>query len=321
MPAVIITGASGGLGKAIARRFAAGGWTLILPLRREMGGLAEELGEVLEGAAGRGGAVGRDDAAGRGGAVERDDAAGRGGAVERDDAAAPGALHFFQADLSRPEDIENFFDEMRRRGIQADALINNAALQNLQPLTELDAAQWDRMMAVNVRAVHLLTRLFAGLEGAQGGADGNSGGRGEGAAGNAGVRGERAGGAPGKCCGSAGRSIVNIASIEARRPAVNHSHYAASKAALVQYTRAAALELGPRNIRVNCVSPGLISRPALETDWPDGVERYRKAAALGRLVEASDVAGAVWFLCSPAAGGITGVNLPVDCGAGASPGY
>ena len=58
-----------------------------------------------------------------------------------------------------------------------------------------------------------------------------------------------------------GGAIVNVASIEALQPAVGHSHYVASKAAVVAHTRAAALELGPAGIRVNAVAPGLIDRP------------------------------------------------------------
>ena len=79
-------------------------------------------------------------------------------------------------------------------------------------------------------------------------------------------------------------------------------------------TRAAALEFGAANIRVNCVSPGLIDRDGLADDWPDGVGRWRERVPLGRLGSPNDVADAVLFLLSPAARWISGANLVVDGG-------
>jgi 3-oxoacyl-[acyl-carrier protein] reductase len=80
------------------------------------------------------------------------------------------------------------------------------------------------------------------------------------------------------------------------------------------HTRAAAAELGRSGIRVNAVSPGLIWREGLDTVWPEGVERYRRAAPLGRLGESDDVADACLFLASPLARWITGSELIVDGG-------
>jgi len=114
--------------------------------------------------------------------------------------------------------------------------------------------------------------------------------------------------------GNGGGAIVNIASIEGSDPVTGHAHYATSKAGLLMFTRAAALEYGAHGIRVNCVSPGLIDHEALADDWPDGVERLRQRAPLGRLGTAKDVADAVLFLLSPAARWISGTNLVVDGG-------
>ena len=93
------------------------------------------------------------------------------------------------------------------------------------------------------------------------------------------------------------------------------------KATLHHLVKAAAHELGIHGVRVVGVSPGLIDRHGLETDWADGVQRWQLAAALGRPVTALEVAQTIAFLTSPAASGITGVVVPVDAGWSAHPGW
>lgn len=116
-----------------------------------------------------------------------------------------------------------------------------------------------------------------------------------------------------------GGSIVHIASIEGSRPAVGHAHYSASKAGLIMFARSAALEYGARGIRVNTVSPGLIDRPGLDRDWPEGVARWHAAAPLRRLGCPEDIGDACVFLASPSASWITGHDLVVDGGVSAHP--
>lgn len=109
-------------------------------------------------------------------------------------------------------------------------------------------------------------------------------------------------------------SIVHVASIEGTQPAPLHGHYAAAKAALIMHARAAALEWGSERIRVNVVSPGLIDRPGLGDDWPEGVQRWLAAAPLGRLGTPEDVGDACVFLCSDLSRWVSGANLVVDGG-------
>lgn len=111
-----------------------------------------------------------------------------------------------------------------------------------------------------------------------------------------------------------GGAIVAIGSIEGLVPAPQHAHYAASKAALHHYVRAAAAELGERGVRVNAVAPGLVHRDGLDTDWPQGLARWRSACPLGSAGTAADVADAVLFLAAPASRWISGAVLPVDGG-------
>ena len=80
------------------------------------------------------------------------------------------------------------------------------------------------------------------------------------------------------------------------------------------FTRSAAQELGPDNIRGKAGAPGVVFRSDIEELWPDGVERFRNAAPLGCLVQPQDVAKACVFLASDDAARITGVTLPVDSG-------
>jgi NAD(P)-dependent dehydrogenase (short-subunit alcohol dehydrogenase family) len=118
-----------------------------------------------------------------------------------------------------------------------------------------------------------------------------------------------------------GGSITLIASVEGRRPAPGHAHYASAKAGVIMLARAAALEYGPAGIRVNSVSPGLIDRPGLADQWPDGLSRWQRAAPLGRVGTAAEVGDACVFLASPMAAFITGHDLAVDGGMSAVPGW
>jgi len=161
-----------------------------------------------------------------------------------------------------------------------DIVVNNAGIQPVTPLMSIGPEDAAEMLRVNVGGVIAMTREAAAVMAEHGG----------------------------------GGAIVNVSSIEGLQPAFDHSHYAASKAAVIMHTRAAALELGPHGVRVNCVSPGLIHVDGLAEAWPEGVARWHAAAPLGRLGQPADVADAVLFLASDAARWITGANLVVDGG-------
>jgi len=168
-----------------------------------------------------------------------------------------------------------------------DVLINNAGIYPTEALLDIDEKAWDSLMETNLKGVHFFTRAFASASSTEG-----------------------------QSC-----SIVNIASIEGENPAPLHAHYSASKGGVIMYTKACALELAPAGIRVNSVSPGLIRSPGIEESWPEGVKRYLASVPIRRLGMPEDVADACIFLASPAAGWITGINLRVDGGLSAVPGY
>lgn len=118
-----------------------------------------------------------------------------------------------------------------------------------------------------------------------------------------------------------GGSIVNIASISAHRASGDQAPYASSKAALLALTRSAAVAIGPLDIRVNAVSPGLVWRDGLEQQWPEGLTAWNQRAPFGKPVLASEVAEACAFLASPASSGITGEEITVDGGIRIVPDY
>lgn len=116
---------------------------------------------------------------------------------------------------------------------------------------------------------------------------------------------------------SDGGAIVSLASLNARQPAIGMSAYCAAKAGLAMLTEVAALELGPRGIRVNAVSPGYVPTPLTEplALIPGVVEDYLENTPLGRAGTPEDVAAAVLFLCSPHASWMTGEVLDLNGGA------
>jgi NAD(P)-dependent dehydrogenase (short-subunit alcohol dehydrogenase family) len=118
----------------------------------------------------------------------------------------------------------------------------------------------------------------------------------------------------------AGGSIVNMASINSFIAWENDAAYTATKGALLQFTRALALELAPRDIRANCVCPGVIDTPLTDSflalaDDPEALQReYAAASALDRLGTPREVANCVLFLASDEASFVTGSALVVDGG-------
>ena len=181
-----------------------------------------------------------------------------------------------QGDLRDLNAIDALVAAVSERFGEVAGVINNAASQPVAAFADTSEAGYDEVLESGLKSVFFLTQRLAPW-----------------------VR--------------AGGCILNIASIEAVVAPAGHAHYGAAKAGVLALTRTAAVEYGPR-IRVNALLPGLISRPELEQDWPEGVARWSERAPLVRLGERDDLAKAALFLLSSDAAWITGAALPVDGG-------
>ena len=178
-------------------------------------------------------------------------------------------------DISRVAEIERMAQELKSRFGTIDGLVNNAAAQPVSPFLETSEAEYDLVMDSGLKSAFFLTQKLAPF--------------------------------------MPNGSVVNIASIEGENAPPGHAHYGAAKAGLLALTRTLAVELAP--IRVNAVLPGLVDRPGLSADWPEGVQRWLTKVPSGQLGQREDVAAAVrYFLESDR---VTGTELRVDGGMGA----
>jgi len=189
---------------------------------------------------------------------------------------------FFPTDVTEEDDIAAMLAWARERHGGVDILVSNAGIQPLGvKFDDLTPELWDHTMSVNARSVAL------GIK--HGGRVLRPGGR-----------------------------IVNMASFVGIIGVPRGTAYAVSKSAIVHLTNLGAIELSPRHITVNAISPGTVRTPAV-TDIPDNPEIpfIEEHTPLGRLVEPGEIAAAAHFLASNEAAAITGHNLCVDGGIGA----
>lgn len=237
---VIITGASGGVGKALSIGFAECGALVVLAARRPA---------PLQAVA--------------------DEIKARGGKA-----------------LAMPTDITERTQvaEMVQKTVQQfgriDTLINCAGgASGSRPTLDMSEESWDKNVDFNLKGVFL-------------------------------------------CCQAAGRvmmeqgggSIINFGTQAAQLPAVGEIHYASAKAGVIHFTKILSAEWGRLNIRVNCISPGLIDDDLGRTSMGPAFEKFAGRTALGRAAKPEDFVGLSMFLASDAASYITGVIINVSGG-------
>jgi NAD(P)-dependent dehydrogenase (short-subunit alcohol dehydrogenase family) len=161
-----------------------------------------------------------------------------------------------------------------------DILVNNAGILHMAPLLEIDVADWDRTFDINVRS--MLVTIQAAVP----------------------IMQQHSGG-----------KIVNMASMGGKLGAPGQAHYCASKAAVIELTRVAAMELGPLGITVNCICPGyVLTDMGAATRTPEMVATWTAKSPLGRLGTPGDVAAMALFLASGDGDYCTGQAMNVTGG-------
>jgi NAD(P)-dependent dehydrogenase (short-subunit alcohol dehydrogenase family) len=190
-----------------------------------------------------------------------------------------------QVDVADEAAVERMVGEVVERCGGVDVLVNNAGLYAslaMRPFTEIPLEEWRRVMDVNVASMFLTCRAVVPR-----------------------MR-DRGGG-----------KIVNISSGTPFRGVPFLLHYVTSKGAIVAFTRALAKELGKDGIHVNCVAPGFTMSTGVQ-QHPEVVQALRDVSVSARTIQRDqvpeDVAGAVVFLCTPAAGFVTGQTIVIDGG-------
>jgi 3-oxoacyl-[acyl-carrier protein] reductase len=235
----LVTGASRGIGQAIAKQLATQGATVIGTATSASGAAA--ISEYLT-------------EAGK---------LGKGMVLDVNDVAGVNALI---------ESIQKEFGAVM-------ILVNNAGITRDNLLMRMGDAEWDDIIDTNLRSVFRLSRaVMRGMMKAKGG------------------------------------RIINISSVVGVAGNGGQTNYAAAKAGMIGFTKALAREIGSRNITVNCVAPGFIDTDMTRALTEEQQKALLNSIPLARLGTVADIAAAVGYLASPAAGYVTGITLHVNGG-------
>jgi 3-oxoacyl-[acyl-carrier protein] reductase len=184
------------------------------------------------------------------------------------------------ADVATEAGVDSLFDRAREEFATLDVVVVNAGIWPPEEVAvaEMTTEQWSRTLRANLDSAFFTVRRAVGQM-------------------------------------TDGGSIVMVSSTAGQRGEACHADYAASKGAMISFTKSVAVELAPRGIRVNCVAPGWIDTEMVELPMAEqGRSDIERGIPLNRIASADDVGGPILFLCSPLARHITGEILNVNGG-------
>jgi meso-butanediol dehydrogenase/(S,S)-butanediol dehydrogenase/diacetyl reductase len=192
----------------------------------------------------------------------------------------------FTADCTDAEDVKELAEYVEQHYGDLHILVNNAGGSRNSKILEMSEQEWDDVQAVNLKSVFLVSKAL----------------------GNIMVQGAKR--------EEHNRAIVNVASLSGHQAGAEIPHYSAAKAAVINFTRALALELSPYGIRVNSVSPGFVETELTANGLQNErfVRAIQKNTALQRVAQPEEIANVIAFAASHEASYMTGSDLLVDGG-------
>lgn len=196
-----------------------------------------------------------------------------------------GDAFYVRTNVTKASEVENMVSVTVKRFGSLDIIFNNAGIgTEFIMLEDTEESVWDNVMNINAKGVFLGCKYAVPIMKKKGGG-----------------------------------AIVNTASISAVRPRPGLTAYSASKAAVITFTKCAAMELAPHNIRVNCINPVVTDTPFIDKTIPvENIEEAKKnmlnTIPLGRMGQPEDMAKAALYLVSEDASLVTGISLDVDGG-------
>jgi len=185
--------------------------------------------------------------------------------------------YMVQVDISSKESVARMAESVRQRFGKLNILVNNAGVISHIPLAAMEFDQWQQVIATNLTSLYLVTHAMQSML-------------------------------------VEGGSIINVGSAVASVGIPARTHYTASKAGVVGFSRSLCKEMGPRGIRVNVIAPGVIDTHQAAGLSAQQRERYASMAALGRLGQGDDIAGVALFLASDLSRFVSGTTINVDGG-------
>lgn len=175
------------------------------------------------------------------------------------------------ADISNAEQVKAMFEQVNGTFGGVDVLVNNAGIAQQKLFTDITESEWDRMFAVNMKGTANCSRIAVPY-----------------------MVGQKQG------------KIINVSSVWGICGASCEVHYSAAKAAVIGFTKALAKELGPSNIQVNCVAPGVIKTGMTEEMDEETIKALKEETPLGNIGRPEDIAECILYLASEKADFITG---------------